>query len=258
MGNLPIRNESKKNLIDDRNGGRVARREPVGSPTPVHQADELKLAQNPGREECWWMLSARVRQRLADRSGDTIEWAAWLNDDEPRRVCAVVLGDRGLCFADPRIAADGRKVYELPLCSLDPASFRRVQIEHRPTGGAGSSTSGPSASGPSFRNSSLPTVPPGLSALGDRDLGILGNLPPQAQELLQAPFIGGDQVLRCSWYYYGREHKLGLFLFLLAGKRHITAAFGTREIPAGLSSSAAHWSLTCLRADVTSRAGLGG
>jgi hypothetical protein len=85
--------------------------------------------------------------------------------------------------------------------------------------------------------------------------GIIGNLPPRAQELLQAPFNAGQTLLRCDWWYVGSEHRLSSFFVFLAGARHVTAAVGTMDIPVGHTAATSHWSLTCYRIDVQRRIG---
>jgi hypothetical protein len=101
---------------------------------------------------------------------------------------------------------------------------------------------------------------PGASAgagIGlDREAeGLLGNLPPRVQELLQTPFSAERPVLRHGWAYEGFEHRLDMFMVYLAGSRDVTVATGTKVVPAGHTDATAHWSLTCYRASVARRIG---
>jgi hypothetical protein len=80
-------------------------------------------------------------------------------------------------------------------------------------------------------------------------------MPPKAQQLLLDPFLAGEDVLRCNWYYEGNDDQLRMFAVVVAGPRTVTMATGSRYIPAGHSQTHAHWSLVCRRATVTRRTG---
>ncbi|GAA2590219.1 hypothetical protein SMC26_20250 [Actinomadura fulvescens] len=200
----------------------------------------------PLRQDHWDTMGPAVRDRLLQRAGNVIEWWANEDDSDPdQRPYAVVFGDRGLYIAEPRLNTEHRPVYALSSYELDPASFRRMTVDHRPPP--------PHAAGPTAANDASPAGPDlGLSA---NARGVLGNLPPQAQELLQAPFLAGERVLRCDWYYEGHEHHLKMFMLYLAGPQSVTVANGTRIIPAGHTVATAHWNLECRRATVTRRTG---
>ncbi|MFG2000992.1 hypothetical protein ACGFNU_17775 [Spirillospora sp. NPDC048911] len=199
----------------------------------------------PLRQGHWDAMGPAVRERLLWRAGTVIEW--WANEDESvpdRRPYAVVFGDRGLFIAEPRLNTEHRPVYALSSYELDPASFRHMTVDHRPP---------PHAARATASNDAAPaSTDLGLSATAR---GVLGNLPPKAQELLQAPFLSGERVLRCDWYYEGHEHHLKMFMIYLAGPKSVTAANGARIIPAGHSTATAHWNLECRRATVTRRSG---
>jgi hypothetical protein len=111
---------------------------------------------------------------------------------------------------------------------------------------------------PVGRTSSVPPpdARPGGIALEPRTRKILGHLPSRAQELLQAPFLGGQRILRQDFYYLGYEGgDLEVFCMVLAGTRDVTAVEGTRTIPDGHTESSAHWDLTAYQAGVIKRRG---
>jgi len=202
------------------------------------------------RQACWQTIGSRVRNRLVELAGGIIEWDAHRDDSSPDgRPYAVVFGDRGLSLADPQLSARLRPVYAVSAFAFFSRSLRHVRVDHRPPPYAASRASGPV-------RSPGPTAP-GFAVLGlSADTqGVLGNLPPRAQELLQAPFADGQRVLRCQWGYEGSEHGLSMFLLYLAGPRDVTVAVGTSVIPPGHTTATAHWSLMCYRAAVARRIG---
>jgi hypothetical protein len=214
---------------------------------PRHQASAMDLETGvPLRAECWDGMGAAVRQRLIDRAGTIIEWwAATDSSSADGRAGAVVFGDHALCLAEPRINAEHRAVYAVKAYILEPSSLRRISIDHRPPSGGRGRTPGPT---PPAADIDL-----GLSPAGR---GLLGNLPPKAQELLQAPFTSGQRVMRCDWHYEGSEHRLNMFMVYLAGAQDVTVATGTKEVPVGHGPQTAHWALTCYRASVVRRVGV--
>ena len=214
---------------------------------PLHAAGAMGLQSGLLlRDACWDRLSPAVRARLAERTGPVIEWWATSTGDEfdGGRPIAVVLGHHGLAIAEPRVGTDHRPVHSVATYVLDPASFRRQRIDHRPRPGSGPAnhTAPPRAARP-------------IAGLDDAATKILGNLPPETQTLLQSPFLDGSGVKRRDWHYEGTENHLRMFMIYLAGARAATAAMGTKTIPAGHTDATAHWSLTCLRATVTHRIG---
>jgi hypothetical protein len=194
-------------------------------------------------------MSAKIRGRLTELAGDVIEWFAWSDpfssDNRPR---AVVLGTLALCVAEPRIDATGRPVYELNRYEFVPGSHKTMPVKHRPGAAAVAAKAPPeterSASQPGSRPGGQPTSQLGLSS---RELGQLGNLPPKAQELLQAPFRSKDPIQRCEYWYSGRANRLDTYMFVLAGRHFVTAAVGTQQVRVGHSVATAHWDLTCHR-----------
>ena len=187
-------------------------------------------------------MSAKMRDRLAELAGDVIEWFARHNpsaaDTRPR---AVVLGTQALCIAEPRIDTTGRPVYELNRYEFAPGSHKAIPVEYRP----GADVAGAPPGAPR-RGASLPRPETDLG-LSSREAGQLGNLPPAAQELLQAPFNSRDPVRRCEYFYEGFANHLDHYMLILAGRHFVTAAIGTQQVPVGHTVANAHWILTCHR-----------
>jgi len=213
---------------------------------PVHQPSVMGLEPHKLRGECWELMGQRIKDRLSHEAGTLIEWyAAMESSPQGERPMAVVFGDQGLCIAEPRLSTDHRPVHTLSCYKLDPGSLRSSPVDHRPPPAARST-----------RQSAGPLDPqPWRTGLTEAQRGVLGNLPPEAQRLLQAPFLRGQEILRCGWYYQGHEHHLEYFIFYLAGPSDVTAACGTKTVPAGHSDETAHWLLRVYRASVVRRVG---
>ncbi|WP_030166528.1 hypothetical protein [Spirillospora albida] len=243
MGSFPMvpfdsgRPEVRRRAALERHGG-----------APLHRPGEMRLGGSPNREECWASIGPRTRARLAELSGAAITWFA--HEDASSgdgRPYAVTFGESGLSIADPRVDTEHRPVYAISSFQLAPGTLRHVQVDHRPP---------PNASRPGRpRAASTRDTPPSGLALDDGALGVLGNLPAQAQELLQTPFLGGQDILRNMWYYEGHDHHLTTFVFFIAGARDVTVATGSKIVPVGHTDATAHWSLTCYRAAVARRIG---
>jgi len=187
-------------------------------------------------------MSAKIRERLAELAGDVLEWFAEhdpsSSEDRPR---AVVLGTRALCIAEPRIDSTGRPVYVLNRYEFAQGSHKKIPVEYRP-----GRDDAPAQRVVPQAGASLPQPASGLG-LSRSEAGQLGNLPPAAQELLQAPFSSKDPVRRCEYWYRGTPHRLDIYLLVLAGRRFVTAAIGTQQVPVGHTAANAHWNLTCHR-----------
>jgi len=196
----------------------------------------------PTRDDSWAAMSEKIRGRLAEQAGDVIEWFAWQDPySSEKRPRAVVLGTRALCIAEPRSDVTGRGVYELNRYEFVPGSHKTVPVEHRPGRGGGVATKvAPQPRAP------LPKPKSDLG-LSSQETGQLGNLPPTAQELLQAPFSSKDRVRRCEYWYSGHANRLDVYIFVLAGRHFVTAAVGTQQVPVGHTVASAHWNLTCHR-----------
>ncbi|MEV5827742.1 hypothetical protein AB0L25_19440 [Spirillospora sp. NPDC052242] len=221
-----------------RRGGGLTRHDAPG----VHQPGEMSLDGDGTRAQHWETIGVRTRQRLAELSGTAIDWYANIDGSSgDGRAYAVTFGESGLSIAEPRVNTDHRPVYAISSFQFAPGSLRHVPVDHRP---------GPRATGPSAPGA----APPDLG-LTRQARGVLGNLPAQAQDLLQAPFLAGQRVQRSDWYYEGFEHRLDTFVFYLAGAKDVTVATGSMIVPAGHTTATAHWTLTCYRASVARRIG---
>ncbi|MEW9556528.1 hypothetical protein [Nonomuraea sp. NPDC050783] len=204
------------------------------------------------RDECRKSLGESVRARLEELTGQTLGWYAMEDRSDPGDCCkAVVFGERGLCTAVSRIDTEHRPVYTITGYLLDPTSFRSIEIDYRPT---------PDRDTAVPDGSEVLGVPGGrelISGLTATVLRVLGNSPPKAQELLQAPFLRGQQVQEqdCGWHYEDSEHHLRVFVVFRAGHRDVTVAVGRRVVPVGHTQRTAHWSLRCYRASVVRHIG---
>ncbi|QFG20789.1 hypothetical protein [Actinomadura sp. WMMB 499] len=224
---------------ETRRGGGLTRRDASG----VHQPGEMSLGGDGDRAGRWESVGARTRERLAELSGTAIDWYANIDGSSgDGRSYAVTFGESGLSIAEPRVNTEHRPVYVISSFQFAPGSLRHVSVEHRPA---------PRTAGPS----SAPGAAPPDLGLTRESRGVLGNLPAQAQELLQTPFLAGQQILRNDWYYWGFEHRFDTFIYYLAGAKDVTVAVGSMVVPAGHTAATAHWTLTCYRASVSRRIG---
>lgn len=214
-----------------------------------HSGDEIPTRHEAGpitfawgarlRDECWQALEPRVRDRLHQYAGEVICW--WAADDTAAgRPSATVFGSRELCFATPSFNGD-RPVYVISGYLLDPASSRTHRI--------------PSGHGPETGLRSGENVREVDIGLPDEVRGMLGNLPPRAQTLLQGPFTGGRRVESHGWHYEGDERTLTFFALYLAGANSITLATGTKSVPPGNPGAPPEWDLTCHQARVIGHRG---
>jgi len=195
------------------------------------------------RDDSWPIMEPQVRDRIGQLAGEIIAWWAHILPGSETRPEGVVVGRNAAVFADPRYDTQHRPVYVLDAFDVDPGFGCGVPVEHRPPPRGRGAGREPSA-GP-------PAVTP-IKGLTAEAQGILGNLPPLAQELLTAPFRS-DKVLRCRWHYEGSADRLNMFGIVLAGTRDVTLATGTKLVPVGHTDASAHWSLTCYWAAVISR-----
>ena len=189
-------------------------------------------------------MSETIRSRLAELAGEVLEWFADQDSSGENRPRAVVLGTQALCIAEPRIDSTGRPVYVLNRYEFVPGTHKKIPVEYRPGLHEGA---GPQPA--PQQGVSLPQLESDLG-LSLREAGQLGNLPPMAQELLQAPFSSKDPITRCEYWYSGYAHRLDKYMFVLAGRHFVTAAIGTQQVPVGHTVANAHWSLICHRMGV--------
>ncbi|MBO3745898.1 hypothetical protein J5X84_07435 [Streptosporangiaceae bacterium NEAU-GS5] len=205
-----------------------------------HEPRDLSLAWNSRlRQECWDAMEIKARARLTENAGTVVAWWA-ATDQSETRPNAVVLGHRELCFAEPGLA-DDRPIYLITGYLLD--SFRSVRLHDRPE-----TTREPSSRAPGVLRVDI--------GLGDAERGVIGNLPPRAQDALQGSFVSGRPVESCGWYYEGDEQRLDVFIIYLAGEHTVTAATGTMRTSRGRGGRDVRWDLHCHQARVIGRRGL--
>ena len=154
---------------------RASRRRPR---TPTYEGSGLPFGGSyPTREESWAAMSVKIRDRPSELAGDGLAWFAATIPCENRPRA----GPGTTMYRRTEDRSTGRLVYALNRYEFAPGSHKKVPVEHRPgpdDGAAQRVASQPGASSPQPR-SDLGSSP--------HDAGQLGNLPPKAQELLQAP-----------------------------------------------------------------------
>lgn len=190
---------------------------PAGA--PLHTAGELGLVPSMGREHWWGRLTEPARRRIAASAGPTVEWWACDEDDLPY---AVVLGANALVVWDPAKLTAYRYVRR----SLAGA---RVRERLSTTDAGGDLVADP--------------APPVDLGLAENLRGFLGNLPAEAQQRLQQPFLGDDRVVHGEFFYYGSETDMDIWCYL-AGRATITFVAGHRKARPGTVT----WDLTCYNA----------
>jgi hypothetical protein len=190
---------------------------------PLHAAGELGLAPAQDRDHWWGRLSDQACRRIAASAGATVEWYAYGGDDLPY---AVVLGANALVVWTPERLTAHRWVRR----SLTDTRVRQRPSDAGPGGGL-------TASGP-------PPVDLGLS---ESMRGFLGNLPAEAQQRLQQPFVAADRVVAYEFFYYGNEEEMDVWCYL-AGSSAVTFAAGHRKARRGAPPHAVAWDLKCYHA----------
>ncbi len=80
--------------------------------------------------------------------------------------------------------------------------------------------------------------------------GFLGNLPPEAQQLLQQPFVAGGRIEYYEFYYRGSEREMEVWCYL-AGPSAVTFATGHRSAPPGALPHEVDWDLKCYHAPLS-------
>ncbi len=219
---------------------------PTAPTTPLHPPGSLEFgATISTREQIWRRLSQAVRGRVDARIGKLLEW--WANETDAG-ITVTILGSEALVVVEPVMNNSGRSAYRINTIWLDAASFLVTKVR----------TSSGQRCGPGVITSQAgsPTVDNSLACrLGTDMTGVLGQMPPRAQQLLQEPFVTGGDSLRYDNFYlrHGSESSLGgatlqVWCFL-TDLRTITFAagfgYGFRQ-----SSGPGSWDLTCWRAMV--------
>ncbi len=200
---------------------------PVPAVPPVRAVPLIRavpLDRSRQRENCAQALPPEVRDRLRLLAGPRIEWWA---DRTPGAITglprATVLGRRGLVVAKPVDFDPAAPVYALTAYRLGDAV--ESVVDHRPEPGE------PPA----------PVRYAPFIGLGPEHRDLLATLPPQAEFLLQRPFLG-TAVERCDWHLEGTGDD-DRFMVHLAGPGLVTVGYGRRRIPPGHTADSAHWSL---------------
>lgn len=231
-------------MVDDA-AGRADR----GPETVLHTAAELSLGGPRLRQQCWDEIAAPVRERLNELAGPVLYWWATPVGHDDAAPKAIVFGERGLYFAEPQAESGNPPEYRISgydivsgSMTVDDVEYSPAPGDERPSAAVGEGTESETSDGPDI--GLLPDVK-----------GVLGNLPPQAQQLLQAPFATGLRVGRAEYFYEGFPHHLYIFVLFLVGDDDLTIATGTKLIPDGHSDATAHWTLQIHRALVTARPG---
>src|SRR5262249_32019368 len=113
--------------------GSVSRREGAalspyqGGDRDVHAPGALHLKPTTtGIEEGWALLNAKVRERVLTRAGRVVEKRAY--EEVDGRICAVVLGERGLVTVEPTVNDTGGLASSVQLLAARPGSVRSVQV----------------------------------------------------------------------------------------------------------------------------------
>ena len=212
---------------------------------PILPAGTLDLGDGVTKDAAWQQLGAKVRQRLIDLTGTTLEW--WAFADPPARAgkpSAFVLGDRGFASAEPVRDQTGRWVYRVNSAALAVDSFRYAEVTGSGPGDAPAPQAGAGRSG---------APAPVLRGINRQLQGVIGSMPRKAQRLVLEPFLKGEEARHAHTYYEGTPDELHFFAVLLLGPRTLTMATGSRYTPLGLPESRSNWSLFCRRASVVRR-----
>ncbi|HET6740993.1 MAG TPA: hypothetical protein VFH76_18745 [Kribbella sp.] len=225
-------------------GGGVERAQPTQAMPAAHQAGALGFVPSPDRFHWWAELSGDVKTYVEGKVGPAVEWWADLHERERDRPYAVVLGPNGLAVTTPKVNQRGQRTQSVRLDKFVPSSLKHAVVQQQAT----RPRSGLRSLMGRGRDEQQPTAAPQLE-LSEYMRGVLGNLPLEAQQRLQTPFLGSQAVQHYRSYYYGNDEDLDMWLYL-AGERTVTFASGHRSLPAGADPQQASWRLVCYQADV--------
>ncbi|MEU8221900.1 hypothetical protein [Kribbella sp. NPDC048915] len=240
--NLP--EQSRGQSAAQRPAGGGVERAPAAAPRMpgALQAGPLGFVESPDRFHWWAELSDGVKAHLERKVGPAIEWWADRHERDQNRPYAVVLGPNGLAVTTPRVNTQGQRTQSVHVDPFVPSSIKHAAVHQqatRPRGGLRSLVS---------RKSSTPTAAPQLE-VSENMRGVLGNLPLEAQQRLQTPFLGSQAVQHYRYYYYGSEDDFDFWCYL-AGDRTVTFASGHRSLAPGAAPHQAAWRLICYQADI--------
>ena len=209
----------------------------------AHEARPLGFVEGPDRFQWWAELSNDVKAYVERKVGPAVEWWADRHERERDRPYAVVLGPNGLAVTTPKVNPQGQKTQSVHVDAFVPSSLKHAVVEQHPTrtrSGLRSLIS---------RGKDDPKAKAPQLELTEKMRGILGNLPLEAQQRLQTPFVGSQAIKHYRSYYYGNDEDLDMWLYL-AGDRTVTFMSGHRTLPAGTDPQYAAWHLVCYQADV--------
>jgi hypothetical protein len=242
--NLPEQSRGRPAAQRPASGG-VERAPAAPSMPGAHEAAPLGFVSSPDRFHWWGELHDDVKAYVERKVGPAIEWWADLHERERDRPYAVVLGPNGLAVTTPRVNNQGQRTQTVRIDPFVPSSIKHavvLQQATKPRGGLRSLVSR------GKDEQSQQSVPPQLN-LTQEMRGVLGNLPLEAQQRLQTPFLGAQAITHYRFYYYGNDEELDLWCYL-AGDKTVTFATGHRTLPNGVDPQHASWRLTCYQADV--------
>lgn len=225
-------------------GGGVERSPGGPAMAGANQAAPLGWKTRPDRFHYWAELSNTVKAHLERAVGPAVEWWADWDERDRDRPYAVVLGPKGLAVTTPRVNPHGQRTQSVHVDAFVPSSLKHAVVQQQPT----RPRSGLRSILPGGGAQQQPTAPPQL-ALTEKMRGVLGNLPLEAQQRLQTPFLGSQEIKHYKMYYFGTDEDLDLWMYL-AGERTVTFVAGHRTLPAGADLRQASWRLVCYQADV--------
>lgn len=224
---------------------------PSLSSPPIHPPGNLGFGEGPDRDYWWSLLGESAKARIATKAGKPIEWWAAAHTTHRGRPFAVVFGTEGLVVASPMINDVGGYAQRLDSWHVKASSHRHVLITQHPSRNDRGKWSPTGAFLPAA-GSSIQSAQVELEL--DADMRrFLGNLPVEAQQHLQAPFVTTDPILSSGFHYYGNEELLDAWCYI-AGRRSVTFIAGRRTMRSGGEPHQAGWRLVCRQADVQKKA----
>jgi hypothetical protein len=198
-----------------------------------------------GRDHWWKKFDSTAQRKIKEGSGRILDWWATSRDNDPSRPCAYVFGRKGFVTAEQRPAPGGRREHDIVVMPFAPLSVTQKNVRQRPQSRVAQLWR--PRGGPTEQiGDEAPALPIPASMRG-----FLGNLPAEAQTLLQAPLIADGDLLNYAYYYAGGGDTLSFWCFL-AGPRYVTFASGHRTLAPNEPAHRADWRLVCRTAAVAS------
>ncbi|MFD7155734.1 hypothetical protein ACFV9C_14095 [Kribbella sp. NPDC059898] len=225
-------------------GGGVERSTGGPAAAGAHEAKQLGWKVRPDRFHYWAELSNSVKAHVERQVGPAVEWWADWDDRDRDRPYAVVLGPKGLAVTTPKVNQHGQRTQSVHIDAFVPSSLKHAVVQQHATPPRSGLRSLMSRGGPQLPPPAAPQL-----ALTEKMRGVLGNLPLEAQQRLQTPFLGSQEIKHYKMYYFGGDEDLDLWMYL-AGDWTVTFVSGHRTLPAGADPQQAAWRLVCYQADV--------